>query len=65
MKNLLKVPCSANIWVQPLDGSPGRQIASFPSDTIFEFHWSPDSKRLAVVRGDVESNVVLFCEASQ
>jgi eukaryotic-like serine/threonine-protein kinase len=55
----------ANIWVQPLDGSKGHAITNFTSEQIDEFHWSPDGKRLAVVRGDIESNVVLFREASQ
>src|SRR5690348_3257886 len=55
----------ANIWVQPLDGKPGRAITNFTSEVIYEFHWSPDGKRLAVVRGHGESNVVLFREGNQ
>ena len=35
-----------NIWVQPLDGSAGRQITTFTSDQIDAFHWSPDGKNL-------------------
>ena len=54
-----------NIWLQPLDGSPGHAITNFDSGKIFEFHWSPDGKRLAVVRGQFESNVVLFSESNQ
>jgi eukaryotic-like serine/threonine-protein kinase len=54
-----------NIWVQHLDGSPGRAITNFNSERIFEFHWSPDGSHLAVVRGRFESNVVLFRESNQ
>ena len=54
---------AGNIWVQPLDGSPGHAITNFTSEQIYEFHWSPDGKKLAVVRGHEESNVVLFREA--
>ena len=53
-----------NIWVQPLDGSQGHAMTNFLSEQIYEFHWSPDGKRLAVVRGHSESNVVLFREST-
>lgn len=52
-----------NIWLQPVDGSPGHALTSFSSEIIREFHWSPDGKRLAVVRGHFESNEVLFRES--
>jgi Tol biopolymer transport system component len=51
-----------NIWVQPLDGSPGRQITSFISEHIAEFQWSPDGKTLAVARAHDTSDVVLLRE---
>ena len=53
-----------NIWLQPLDGSPGHAITNFTSEVIRELHWSPDGKRLAVVRGHDESNAVLFRESA-
>lgn len=49
-----------NLWRQPLDGSPGRQITSFKSESILDFHWSFDGSKLAMVRGHIESNVVLL-----
>ncbi|MGA2374183.1 MAG: protein kinase [Candidatus Sulfotelmatobacter sp.] len=52
-----------NIWIQPLDGSPGRQITNFTSDQITSFHWSPDGKSLGVLRNHSESDVVLLQEA--
>ena len=52
-----------NIWVQPLDGSGGRQITHFTSDQIDAFHWSPDGKNLALLRSHSESDVVLLQES--
>jgi eukaryotic-like serine/threonine-protein kinase len=56
---------AGNIWVEPLDGSKGHAITNFTSERIYEFHWSPDGKRLAIVRGHTDSDVVLFRESSQ
>jgi eukaryotic-like serine/threonine-protein kinase len=52
-----------NIWIQPLDGSPGRQITNFTSQQISAFHWSPDGKSLGVLRTHSDSDVVLLQEA--
>jgi Tol biopolymer transport system component len=52
-----------NLWLQPLDGSKGRQITSFDSEHIFDFHWSFDGKQLALVRGHTDSDVVLIRES--
>jgi len=51
-----------NLWVQPLDGSAGRLITNFKSDQIAGFHWSPDGKKIAVLREHWESVVVLIEE---
>jgi Tol biopolymer transport system component len=55
----------SNIWVQPLDGSPGRQITNFTSGTFRKFSWSPDGKSLALIRDVSQSDVVLLREVSQ
>jgi eukaryotic-like serine/threonine-protein kinase len=52
-----------NIWIQPLDGSPGRQITKFDSEQIQSFHWSPDGKNLGILRGHTDSDVVLLQES--
>jgi serine/threonine protein kinase len=49
-----------NLWLQPLDGSNGRQITNFTSERIYDFHWSFDGKQLALVRGHTDSDVVLI-----
>ena len=51
-----------NVWIQPLDGSPGRQITHFGSEQITSFHWSPDGKNLGILRGHTDSDVVLLQE---
>ncbi|MGA8439622.1 MAG: protein kinase [Candidatus Sulfotelmatobacter sp.] len=49
-----------NLWQQPLDGSPGKQLTSFTSERIYDFHWSPNGSKLAMVRGHNDSDVVLI-----
>jgi hypothetical protein len=49
-----------NLWLQPLDGSHGRQITDFKSDTISSFRFSPDGKTLGLLRSHFESDVVLL-----
>jgi TolB protein len=50
----------SNIWSQPLDGSPPKQLTNFKSDRIFNFAWSRDGKQLALARGVANSDVVLI-----
>jgi serine/threonine protein kinase/Tol biopolymer transport system component len=52
-----------NVWIQPLDGGPGRQITHFNSEQIYAFHWSPDGKNLGILRGHTDSDVVLLQES--
>jgi eukaryotic-like serine/threonine-protein kinase len=54
-----------NLWLQPLDGSKGRQITNFSAEHIYDFHWSFDGKQLALVRGHTDSDVVLIRDAKQ
>jgi Tol biopolymer transport system component len=52
-----------NLWLQPLDGSPGKQITNFKSERIRDFHWSFDGKQLGLIRGHTDSDVVLLQES--
>jgi hypothetical protein len=52
-----------NLWLQPLDGSPGRQITNFKSERITGFRWSFDGKQLGLIRGHTDSDVVLLQES--
>jgi len=49
-----------NLWLQPLDGSPGHLITDVPAAQINDFRWSPDGRTLAVAREFRTSDVVLF-----
>ncbi len=49
-----------NLWLQPIDGSKGRQLTDFTAEQIFDFHWSFDGKQLALVRGHTDADVVLM-----
>jgi len=49
-----------NLWRQPLDGSAGKFETSYTSEHIGQFRWSPDEKRLALVRGHTDSDIVLI-----
>jgi eukaryotic-like serine/threonine-protein kinase len=54
-----------NLWLQPLDGSPGRQITNFKSEQIRDFRWSFDGSKLGLIRGHTDSDVVLLQESKQ
>jgi Tol biopolymer transport system component len=51
-----------NLWLHPLDGSPGRRITDFKTDMIQTFQFSLDGKTLGVMRTHTESDVVLLHE---
>jgi Tol biopolymer transport system component len=53
-----------NLWIQPLDGSKGRQITNFKSGALARFSWSPDGKSLYLLRVATNSDVVLFRESA-
>ncbi|HEX8746494.1 MAG TPA: protein kinase [Pyrinomonadaceae bacterium] len=49
-----------NIWSQPIEGGPPRQLTDNKTDLLFAFDLSPDGKQLALSRGTVSSDVVLI-----
>ena len=49
-----------NLWLQPLDGQPRRQLTHFKSDKTFRFMFSPDGSKIAMECGEVESDAVLL-----
>ncbi len=54
----------SNVWIQPLDGSPGRQITNFKSGMIQGLGWSPDGKALGIARANTQSDIVLLRESA-
>jgi uncharacterized protein YbbC (DUF1343 family) len=49
-----------NIWSQPLDGGPAKQVTDFKEMLITGFSWSPDGKQLATTRGNLLRDAVLI-----
>ena len=54
-----------NLWQQSLEGSAGKRLTSFKDEHIWDYHWSPDGGRLALVRGHTDSDVVLLRDMQQ
>jgi Tol biopolymer transport system component len=49
-----------NLWTFSLDGKPSQQLTHFVSGRIFSFAVSPDGAKIALSRGAITSDVVLF-----
>jgi serine/threonine protein kinase len=56
---------SNNLWLQNLDGSPGKQLTDFKSEFIRDFDFSFDGKQLAIIRGHREADVVLLRDSEK
>jgi eukaryotic-like serine/threonine-protein kinase len=54
-----------NVWIQPLDSSPYRQLTHFTSERIGQFAFSPDGSQIAFERGHTESDAVLLRDVSR
>ena len=54
-----------NLWLQNLDGSPGKQLTDFKSEFIRDFDFSFDGKQLAIIRGHREADVVLIRDSEK
>ncbi|MGB9181927.1 MAG: winged helix-turn-helix domain-containing protein [Pyrinomonadaceae bacterium] len=52
----------SNIWSQPVDGSPPKQLTNFNSDQILSYAWSRDGSQLALARGTEMRDVVLISD---
>jgi Tol biopolymer transport system component len=52
----------SNIWSQPAEGRPPKQLTNFKNDQIFAFDYSTDGKQLVVSRGNVSNDVVLITQ---
>ena len=49
-----------NLWVQPLDGGMYHQLTHFMKDRILRVVYSPDGTKVAIERGETESDAVLL-----
>jgi hypothetical protein len=50
----------SNIWIQPLDAGPPRQLTSFNSDRIVDFAWTRDGSQLICLRAVESSYLALI-----
>ncbi len=53
---------ATNLWSQPLDGGPPKQITDFKDSLLSGFAWSRDGKTLACTRGESMRDAVLISE---
>ena len=49
-----------NIWSQPVDGGPAKQVTEFKEMLMTGFAWSRDGKQLACTRGNLVRDAVLI-----
>jgi Tol biopolymer transport system component len=54
-----------NLWQQPLDGAPYRQLTHFSSERIWQFRFSQDGSKIAMERGHSESDAVLLRDTTR
>ena len=52
----------SNIWSQPLDGGPAKQITEFKDMLITGFAWSHDGKQLVCSRGTLMRDAILISD---
>ena len=53
---------ATNLWSQPLDGGPPKQITDFKDSLLSGFAWSRDGKTLACTRGESMRDAILISE---
>jgi hypothetical protein len=51
---------AGNLWKQPVAGGAPEQLTNFKTDSIFNFTYSHDGKRIILSRGQSIVNVVLI-----
>jgi eukaryotic-like serine/threonine-protein kinase len=54
-----------NLWKRNVEGGTPQQITHFTSERISSFGYSPDGKKIAMVRGHTESDAVLLRDTKQ
>jgi Tol biopolymer transport system component len=49
-----------SLWLQPLDRSPEKLLTTLKGDVVWDMRYSPDGKKLVVIRAHTDSDVVLL-----
>jgi serine/threonine protein kinase len=55
----------SNLWLQPLDSSPSRQLTHFTAENIEKIAFSKDGSKIAIERGHPESDAVLLRDTTR
>jgi Tol biopolymer transport system component len=50
---------TSNVWIQPIDGGPPRQLTDFTSGWIYRIAYAADGKRLYLARGFAVNDALL------
>ena len=50
----------ANLWSQPINGGPPKQISNFKDGFIFSFNVSRDGKQIAISRGNYSRDAIML-----
>ena len=53
-----------NVWRRPLSGGQDSALTDFNSSSVMNFTWSNDGKRMFIVKGVVNSDLVLIKDSS-
>lgn len=53
----------SNLWSQPINGGPAKQITNFTSGLIWRHAWSRDGKYLALARGNLAADAVMLTDS--
>jgi eukaryotic-like serine/threonine-protein kinase len=53
----------SNLWSQPINGGPAKQITNFTSGLIWRHAWSRDGKYLALARGNLSADAVMLTDS--
>jgi Tol biopolymer transport system component len=49
-----------NLWMQPLDSSPAKQLTNFGENRVYAFDWARDGDKLICARGSATGYVVML-----
>jgi serine/threonine protein kinase/dipeptidyl aminopeptidase/acylaminoacyl peptidase len=52
----------SNLWAQPVNGGPAKQITNFSTGMIWRHAWSCDGKYLALARGTLSMDAVMLTD---
>jgi serine/threonine protein kinase len=52
----------SNLWSQPINGGPAKQITNFTSGLIWRHAWSCDGKYLALARGRLSIDAIMLTD---